>query len=288
MIRYGMFMVLLGAGSAAQAGDKPIYAAAPDWVKPAPAPAPPPAGEAPPVVLIYDQQRRIQDGQVWAYFDGATSVTTNEVLARSGTIKMVWQPSDGDLIVHKVAILRDGASIDLLAGDSRFTVLRREAQLEALTMNGLLTATMAAEGLRVGDVLRVAYSVTTSDRALKGGVQTVLPLVAEPMRVGFARARLLWKPEVGLRYRTYLPGIAARPKDIGGYRELELALPLAKFADLPGDAPVRVRPLQLLEATSFADWAAVSSVMAPLYRTAGTVAPASPLASEIDRIAKAG
>ncbi|MES2057504.1 MAG: DUF3857 domain-containing protein [Pseudomonadota bacterium] len=286
MFRPILFTALVAVASAAQASDKPIYAPAPDWVKPAPPPAVPAAGEEAPALLIFDQQQRLQDGQVWAYTENATRIVSADMLTEAGTIQLQWQPDDGDLIVHRVTIVRGDEQIDLLKTESRFTVLRRETQLEALEINGVLTATMAVEGLRVGDVLRVAYSVTQNDKALQGGVQTLLPLIAAPTRVGFARARLLWKTGAGLNFRTYMPGLDARPKQLGNYQELDLPLPLAKPADWPDDAPLRTRAMPLLDATSFADWAAVSKVMAPLYHTDGLAAPGSPLAVEIDRIAK--
>ncbi len=238
-------------------------------------------------MLAFDQQQRLQDGQVWAYLESATRIASADVLTQAGTIQLQWQPDDGDLIIHRVSIVRGDEQIDLLKQSSRFTVLRRETQLEALQMNGVLTATMAVEGLRVGDVLRVAYSVTQSDKVFKGGMQTMLPLAAEPTRIGFARARLLWKAGTDLKFRTYVPGLAAKPKDVGGYREIDLALPLAKPPEWPGDAPMRTRGMPILDASTFADWSAVSKVMAPLYRTDGLIAPGSPLAAEVARIAKA-
>ncbi|QNA84823.1 DUF3857 domain-containing protein [Sphingomonas sp. So64.6b] len=287
MFRPILFIALVAVSGVVHASDKPIYAPAPDWVKPAPPPTAPAAGEEAPVMMVFDQQQRLQDGQVWAYVERAMRIASADVLTQAGTIQLQWQPDDGDLIIHRVSIIRGTEEIDLLKQEGRFTILRREAQLEALQMNGVLTATMAAEGLRVGDVLRVAYSVTQSDKVLKGGMQTVLPLVAAPARVGFARARLLWKAGDDLKFRTYMPGVVIKPKDIAGYREIELALPLAKPADWPDDAPIRTRGLPILDASTFADWAAVSKTMAPLYHTDGLVAAGSPLAAEIDRIAKA-
>ncbi|MEG3088094.1 DUF3857 domain-containing protein [Sphingomonas sp. PB4P5] len=287
MFRAIFFTTLVVVGSAAHAGDKPLYAPVPAWVKPAPPIAKPKDGEDAPIALIFDQQQRLQDGQLWAYMDTATRIASADVLSGAGTVQLQWQPEEGDLTIHRAVIQRDADEIDLLNNPTRFTVLRRESQLEMLEMNGVLTATLAAEGLRIGDVLRITYSVTTTDPALQGGVQTLVPLPAAPARIGFGRARLLWKSATPIMYRTYLPGVEATAKDVGGYREIELPLPLAKPADLPADAPLRVRGLSLLDAGSFADWPAVSKVMAPLYRTDGTIAPGSPLAAEVGRIAKA-
>jgi transglutaminase-like putative cysteine protease/tetratricopeptide (TPR) repeat protein len=277
-------LALLLASGPAWAGDKPLYQRAPDWVKPAPpVDASKLDGESP-LVLVVDQQQRLHDGQVWAYTDGATRIASAQTLNQAGTLQLPWQPADGDLIIHRVEILRGNERIDALAKGDRFTVLRREEQLEQLQLTGILTATMTVEGLRVGDVLRVAFSTTNKDAALAGNVQTVVPLVSEPLRVGFARTRLLWDAGTAVKWDAHGKGPQPKPVRTGAYQELEVVVPLAKADELPADAPMRFRRLDILEATSFADWQAVSRTMEPLYRTSGLIAPGSPLAAEVARI----
>ncbi|UZK65991.1 DUF3857 domain-containing protein [Sphingomonas sp. M1-B02] len=277
------------AGSAwpgsAKAGDKPLYQPRPAWVAVAPDPALATLTDSSPALVIFDQQQRIGDGQVWAYADRATRVISSQTMREIGTVALPWQPDAGDLIIHSAKILRAGGDVDLIAAGQRFEVLRREEQLEQWQLNGTLTATMAVEGLRVGDVLRIAYSITSKDKALQGNVQTQLPLIAEPMRAGFARARLSWPAGIDLKWRAYPDGLSPKAERKAGYDEIDVTLPLAKPAELPADAPARYRKPQLLEATSFADWAAVSRVMAPLYASDGLITPGSPLAAEVAKIA---
>ena len=85
----------------------------------------------------------------------------------------------------------------MLAGGKRFTVLRREERLERLEMNGVLTATLAVEGLRVGDVLRLTISMTNRDAALRRqGPDDRADFPSRRSARGFARIRLIW-PETG-------------------------------------------------------------------------------------------
>lgn len=281
--RCASVLALLLASGSAWAGDKPLYQPAPDWVKPAPPIDTSKLDGESPVVMLADQQHRLHDGQLWAYTDGATRIASAQMLNQAGTVQLPWQPDDGDLIVHKVEILRGGERIDALAKGERFSVLRREEQLEQLQLTGVLTATMTVEGLRVGDVLHVAYSTTAKDAALAGNVQTVVPLVSAPLRVGYARTRLLWDDGTKVQWKTP-KGVAVTPARTGGFQELEVAVPLAKAEELPGDVPLRFQRLEILEATSFADWQAVSRTMAPLYRTEGLIAPGSALAAEVAKI----
>jgi tetratricopeptide (TPR) repeat protein len=184
-------------------------------------------------------------------------------------------------------IIRGTERIDVLKGKQRFTVLRREQMLERAFMSGQLSATMSVEGLRVGDVLYMSYSITQKDPVFKGGLQTVMPILPEQIRVGFGRVRLLWPSGMDLRWRAYAKDPVVQTSEANGYRELNLALPLPKQPEIPGDAPMRYQRPPILEATNFTGWGAVVANMAPLYRTEGTIKPGSPLAAEVAKIAAA-
>ncbi|WP_237709172.1 DUF3857 domain-containing protein [Sphingomonas elodea] len=276
--------VLLSTAGVAHAGDKPLYQPAPGWVKVAPEPDAKRNAESDPMVVLFDEQARVADGQVWTYFDQAQRVVSAQMLSNVGTVTLPWQPDAGDLIIHRAEIIRGTEHIDLIAAGQRFEVLRREQQLEQLQINGTLTASLAVEGLRVGDVLRLSYSTTHKDAALQGNTQAFLPLFADPTRAQFARARLSWPKASKLGWKVHMSGTAPKPVSDGDYQLIDIALPLAKQPEIPNDAPARFKPMTLIEASSYADWAAVSRVMAPLYRTDGLIAPGSPLAAEVAKI----
>jgi len=275
-------LVLATAAAPAFASDAPRYEAAPSWVTPAP--EPPKADPSGPLFQTLDQQVRISDGVAWSYREIASRAISAEALAQLGTVKIEWQPFHGDLIVHHVDILRDGQRIDLLKAGQKFTVIRREARLEQLELDGTLTATLQVEGLQVGDVLDLSYSVTSKDPALKGGVQANALAPSDPFKVGFARARFLWPTGTAIKWRAYPTGLTARESDKAGWHELAFTLPAPKAPDLPPDAPQRFHKLPAIEASSFADWQSVSKVFAPLYETKGTIAPGSAIAQEVERI----
>lgn len=284
-ITVGLGMAIAVAVSApAWAGEEPLYQPAPSWVEVAALPA---AQSGSPVLLL-DDQRRIEGGRLWTYTDRAVRIDNPQVLQGAGTIQASWMPDKGDLIIHRVTIVRDGEPIDVLKQGVRFDVLRREQQLERRTINGILTATMAVPGLRVGDILRLSYSVTTKDKALGGKAQAAIPLAAKPVDIGFARTIVSWPAGEAVTWKTGadLPGL--KPIMAHGYDILTIPLPLAKPADLPDDAPLRYHVLpQLLQVGNFGDWHDVSRTMAPLFATKGTIAPAGPIAQQVAQIEKA-
>jgi len=278
--------LLCGTAGVAHAGDKPLYQPAPAWVTPAPEPVTTGLGDDAPMLMVADIQARIADGQSWSYYERAMRLASMQAVSQNGTIKVDWQPAHGDLIIHGVDILRGGKRIDALKG-AQFTVLRREQGLEQMVIDGRLTATLAVEGLQVGDVLDFRYSLTSKDPTVKGNVLIAGPVFAAPMKLGFARTRLLWPTGAPVQWRRYYSGPEPEQRDNGGWHELLLKLPVERQPEAPARMPGRFFKLPIVEASTFADWQSVSKVMAPLYRTEGLIAKGSPLAAEVARIAAA-
>ncbi len=266
--------------SASFASDVPLYQKAPAWVEATELAQSKPA-DGP--FLIHDTQVRAENGTVTTYADLAVSIDSPQALTQLGTLTAQWMPDKGDLVVHRAALVRAGTEIDLLEG-SKFTVLRREQELEQRTLTGILTATMPVSGARIGDIVRLTFSVSVRDEALGGNVQNHNPMPFMPIAPGVGRLRLSWPEDEAIRVaagpRFTLPAPAAK----AGYRQLEIPLNRKKPEEMPGDAPGRFHAPPVVELTSFADWPQVSRVMAPLFATAGTIAKDGPIAAEIARI----
>ncbi len=268
------------------ASDTPLYQPAPAWVI-APPPVPTNAAEELPPIVLLDFQKRIEGDRLWSYVHQQTRIASSEMLSQAATLTLPWAPDKGDLIVHGLTILRGDRRIDLLAKGQKFVVLRREQSLEQRELTGILTATMAVEGLEVGDILDMRFSVTGRDTALGGRVQDVIPLVAAPMRIGAGRVRYSWPKGTQPKWKVIADGVQATPVTKGEFTELSFALPLAKPKEMPEDAPSRFRHPPLMEVASFADWADVSKTFATLYKTDGLVATGGPIAGEVAAIMKA-
>ncbi|MEO7248205.1 MAG: DUF3857 domain-containing protein, partial [Novosphingobium sp.] len=269
----------------ARAGEAPLYQPSPAWITVAPLPesfaAPGDPG------MHYDRQVRFEDGRNWIYFDSAAKITTPEILAQNSTISLPWVPDKGDIIIHELTLIRDGERIDLLGHGQKFVVLRREQTLEQRELTGILTATLAPEGMQVGDILRLRASITSKDEALGGRVQWSAPLFARPQKIGYAHMALSWPSKQPVLVKTLATGASVSQVTKGDYTELSIALPIEKQAEMPADAPARFNHAPLIEATTFSGWEDVSKTMAPLYKTDGGFAAGSPVAVEVAAIIKA-
>ncbi|MCP1470788.1 tetratricopeptide (TPR) repeat protein [Sphingobium sp. OAS761] len=275
---------LIAMAAPAWAGETPLYQPAPAWVELAAVPPLSSFQGEPPAMLLFDGQQRIEDGRSWEYVDVATRAGSAEALAQLSSLTLPWAPDKGDLIIHQLVLIRGDQVIDLLAGGKTFSVLRREENLEAREITGILTATMAVEGVQVGDILRIRYSTTMKDDALAGHVQTVTPLFAAPLRIGSGRLRVQWPKAAAVSWKMQATGDAPKVVTRGGLSELNLILPLAKQPEMPDDAPLRYRHPPLFELSTFASWNDVSRTMAPLYATDGLIAPDAPLAAELAKL----
>ena len=270
----------------AEAGEVPLYQPQPAWIETAPLPdADTLAGK--PAHILFDMHQRLEDGLLWSYTDGATRIASPEMLSQFATIMAAWAPDKGDLIVHELSIHRGAERIDLLAKGQKFTVLRREESLEQRELTGILTATLAVEGLRVGDILRFRASTTAKDEALGGHVQSAAFIMAAPARIGSGRMRFSWPADETPKWKIRGEGIDAAPVRKGAYTQLELTPPAPKQPEMPQDAPPRFQLPPMIEISTFDDWGDVSKVMAPLYETEAAIAPGGAIAAEVAAIMKA-
>jgi tetratricopeptide (TPR) repeat protein len=270
--------VILLAPAPATAGEEVLRGAAPAWVDEAELDL---AGaKRAPSELLADWQHRIEDGVVYSYADRAIRIDNPQMLMEQNTVSIGWLPDKGDLTVHRLEIFRDGETIDLLAGDAEFDVIRREQGLEARLLDGELTATLSIPGLQVGDVLRTTYSISVDDQALGDEAQVLQFLGSKPWRVGMGRAVVSWPEDEQMYWRAERDAVPSGPELRDGYRYLTVALPLAEPDDMPEDAPSRYHRPTVLRVGSFTDWAELSRVMAPHFNAAADVAADSAVAAQ--------
>ena len=266
----------------ALAGEEVLYGDIPSWVEKADIAGA--VGKEGPAERLRDWQYRVEDGVVHAFADRAVRIDNPQALMSEGTLSLIWLPDKGDLTVHKLEIYRDGKPIDLIGQGARFDVLRREQGLESRLLDGQLTATLAVPGLREGDVLRTAYTTTIDDQALGEEIQVTQYLPNAPWQVGEARTIVSWPADEEMYWRAEDRAGLGEPVTRGGYKYLEVDLPLAKQEELPLDTPYRFRRPAVLRVGSFGSWTQLSQVMTPHFESAATLAPDSDIAVQARRI----
>jgi tetratricopeptide (TPR) repeat protein/transglutaminase-like putative cysteine protease len=278
----GLALFSFGAFAAT---DLPLIQPPADWVKPVAIDPTPSklAKDAPTAVLLQDYQARFQPDITEFYHEFAIKAQTPQGLPAIGSVTLPWDPATQRLIIHKLKVIRAGQEIDYLTTGPGFLTLRRETKLEAATLDGTLTATTQLEGLEVGDILDVAYTVEEIDPIMKGHLQAHFTLTMGPIHRFHLHA--LWPTSVGMTWR----GIAHAPEPTirtkGEWTEASLDRIDPVDPTLPKGAPQRYLWGAELQFSNFAGWSDVSAVLAKEFADAESSAPGSPLMEEAKSIA---
>lgn len=283
MMRFPLLLAVsaLAIAPAHAANDEVQRGPTPDWVRPSelmPVPA-----DASGLVFVRRQDSLVhldEDGQE-QYLGYRIKILHPNAL-QMGNLSIAWNPAAGAPTVHAIKVHRGGEVRDILESTD-FEILRREGQLEAAMLDGLLTAVLRVPDLRVGDELEVALTTREKEPTLGADTYGLLFLAPEPPPGRF-RLALSWEDghEPGLRLSPDMESAAQR-----GSRVVDIRFDNPSAVILPKDAPPRYLMPRLVEYSDFTDWAAVSRRFAPLYAKAASLGEGSVLREEAARIAAA-
>lgn len=275
--------VLIFIAPVAWANDKPGIGVAPAWVKRQAIPSIPAADGSAVRFLLTDSQTRFErDGSVSRYQEMAAHIQNSEGLA-AGTITFSWRPEMDDVTVHQLQLRRGDKVIDVLATGKPFTVLRRETDLEAAKLDGVLTATLQIDGVEVGDVVLLAMSMVTRDPVL-GAHAEEITAAWNNVPIERAHMRLEWPADRKLHIRTQGSLAQPKPSKAGGFEALELSMDKVQPEIPPTGAPLRFRRGRLVEASDFSSWNDIAQLLGPLYSKASLIPAAGSLRAEVDAI----
>jgi tetratricopeptide (TPR) repeat protein len=285
--RIAVFLVAsLALCASARAADTLAFAPQAAWVTPVPVP---PARVRDPgrslQILLLSVQDRYDATGMDSFTETAMHIQTNQGLSDIGNTEIAWNPQTQTPVVHRLRVLRDGQWTDVLA-KQRFTILRRETNLDNAMLDGVLTAVVEPEGLQVGDVVDFAYSIHTMDPVLRGHAETLYyrSLLVRPNHFF---ARVTWPTGRPVRSQRG-EGFAAPKLTVSGPNtDYVVDMADVEAPAIPQGAPARYGAADQMELSDLPDWAAAADLFSPYYTKASVLAAASPLQAEITRIAAA-
>ena len=251
------------------------------WVVPVALPPAAKADDAAVSLLLQDQQFDLQPGLQRRYIESAFSVNKPEGLS-AGSIALAWNPELETVTFHKVTIRRGSTVIDVIASGQKFTVVRRETNLENAVLDGQLTATMQPEGLQIGDIIDFAVTVERRDPALRQHVEIAASAI-NAIPVGRLHLRAEWPQALPVRFRG-AGDLALKPLRHGDVTSIEVMRDNAQPIKSPKFAPQRFGYGRTLELTDANGWSGITDLITPLYTKAAALSSTSPLQAEIARI----
>jgi hypothetical protein len=199
-----------------------------------------------------------------------------------GNISIAWNPGSGAPIIHGIKVFRDGEVTDVLKNAS-FEVLRREDQLEAAKLDGMLTAVLRVPDLRVGDEMEVDLTTFSSNPGV-GHNEAGLLLLGPSPAPGRYHLGLSWDGGREPRLKATSDMTAAMLKREGA---VDFRFDNPASLSPPKDAPPRYQWQRAVEFSDFDDWVALSRHFAPLFAKAATPGANSAVKHEASRIAAA-
>ncbi|CAN7505170.1 DUF3857 domain-containing protein [Phenylobacterium sp. LjRoot219] len=279
-----MILLVLGVASVARAEDSVPIAPPPAWVIPV---EPPPRSARPAgfEVRLLDYQTRLDETGVHQFGHQIYRLSSLAALQNAGTVAVTWQPAYGQATVNRLVIRRGDERIDVLKTGAAFKVIQREAGLEALQVNGLLTAVLQVPDLRIGDELEFSFTIDRRNPAL-GERQDAEDFISGST-VDRLFVRYSW-PEgrkVNWRVGDRLPPAKREAKD--GAAAIVISGDNVKPPAIIPGAPMRYLDGGAVAVSEYGSWREVAEAAAPLFETAAQITADSPLHGEIRKIAAA-
>ena len=282
MLRWFSIAAALAFAMPASAADEIAFGPRPDWATPSTLPtvAEDSSGVAA-VTLLDERHARAEPGKIMAHSLIAVKFLTPDGL-QGGTVAVQWRPDKDRVDVHRLVILRDGKTIDVIGAGQKFTVLQREQNLELATFDGRLTAVIQPEGLQVGDILLFEMTMTSSDPVMGRHVE-MFTGIADQSAAKRLRLRAEWPTGIGLAYRAYdLPKPVIRTQADWTSAEWKLDNPAPFVA--PKSSPARFRMGRRVEFSDARDWNSIAALVIPLFDRASVIPARGPLRDEVEKI----
>jgi hypothetical protein len=222
---------------------------------------------------LYDRQIDFRAGRRVEFADYAYEVLTTSMLGEAGRFEASFNPLFQTLTLHGVQVRRDGTWQNRL-DPARVELVRREVGFDDDKSDGLVSALLVLDDVRVGDVVRLTYSVTGENPIMGGHVlaqwatAASVPMLRRSLRAVFDRDA---DPVVGTRGGADAAAVESRVAADG--RVLEARLSAIPAVVDTRDYPTWYMPYPLLQLSARRTWADVVDWARPLYPTDAPLPP---------------
>lgn len=233
--------------------------------------------------LLMDSQSR-HGTQTSARFRRIVSRALNQNGVESvANIEIEFDPSYQTLTLHSVDVVRAGRVIHKLA-TAKVRVIQRESELEARIFDGMKSANMFLDDVRVGDIVDYAYSISGRNPVFAGGTFGRVPLQFG-VPVARIHARVMVPEDNPLTVSTLYSGKKPSISRRGDYRVYEWNVTDDPGLAIEAGAPGWYDPRPAAAYSSYANWNAVARWAQTLYVLPGILSPE--LEAQVARIAEA-
>lgn len=215
----------------------------------------------------HDTQADRRGGADHVYVEHVFEPRAVSQLGEAGRFQASFNPDYQRLEFHRVELRRDGRWLDRLAPE-KISLARRESGFERDLADGMVTALVVLDDVRVGDVVRIAYSVAGSNPVLAGQVSDWTQLAWRNPMLG-NRLRVLFdpgtEPAVHREHATVEPVVTRRDDAV----EVVVASRHTAPVHDEDDYPAWYQPFPQVQVAPARAWGEVVDWALPLYPAAG-------------------
>ncbi|HEX4985522.1 MAG TPA: DUF3857 and transglutaminase domain-containing protein [Burkholderiales bacterium] len=205
------------------------------------------------------------------YFHAVGLIEESAALGRASSFDAEYNPEYQTLTLHHVSILRAGKTIDKLPG-LRVTLARREGRLEQSIYDGIVSANILLDDVRVGDRVSYAYSVTGSNPVFGKHVDETFSLMSyTPIEVLQIRVRAPSSTPVNTRFIGDARGIQVSRS--GGVTEYVVRREHVPALVQEEDWPAWYSPAAQVQFSDYGTWGEVSRWAVDLFRISQEPSP---------------
>jgi transglutaminase-like putative cysteine protease len=218
---------------------------------------------------LVDSQADRRGGRRERYLEQVYEPLSAELLDEAAQYTFSFEPAYQRLVIHEISVERDGRVQDRL-DPQRVTLTRRETQFEARQMDGRVSALVVLDDIRVGDRVRVAYTIEGGNPVMGGlddervGLQWTDPIALRHVRVLF---------DPGVQVESSVPDGVPQGRVRNSPEATEFVLSQRELEPLfdEGDVPAWHPVFPELVVTEKRAWRDVVTWALPMYEPVATI-----------------
>jgi hypothetical protein len=205
--------------------------------------------------LLVDHQYHLERHQ--SYLRTVRKLDTIKAVRTAGQFRIEFDPRCDRLVIHSLAVVR-GEQRAENARMERLRLLQREAGLESLVIEGLLTVVALLEDVRVGDVLDLSYTLESRSRIFPNHFSFWRPLPEHtPIQTFHLSAR--FTSGRALQWKSNDPNLKPDIREAEGETEWKWTTSIIPIEDEESHLLAWHRVGKWIQISGFASWAEVVS-----------------------------
>jgi transglutaminase-like putative cysteine protease len=212
---------------------------------------------------LVDRQINLTTPQEIQFVRMVTQPLTEAGLSEAAEIEINFNPAFEHLVIHKLDLLRDDQHHDRLR-PAEIRLIQREENFENSLYDGVVTAVIIVNDVRIRDSIDLAYSIAGSNPVF-GDKHFSSFSMGWTTPVDLARIRLLAPADRRLNYRTFNSQINPSTRHLGAQTEYLWAQEHIPAVISEDDAPVWHQPFPAVQITEYPRWEDVVAWAAGLY-----------------------